>query len=99
MDVHRQEAKLRWFHVVPPPHPQITEDIMGLVSARSLSRLTLQIHGLSPLGGETGSVPRITLSKTEEQPEVSSQGSVDGDALDLHLCPHRHFLALLGGQR
>lgn len=34
MDVHRQEAKLRWFRV-PPPTLKITEEIMGLASARN----------------------------------------------------------------
>lgn len=68
MDIHRQEAKLRWFHV-PPPTLKM-EEIMGLASARNCPAQHCKFMGLSPLGGETGSVPRVTLFKAEEKAEV-----------------------------
>lgn len=66
MDIHRQEAKLRWFHV-PPPTLKIIEEIMGLASARIVLPSTANSWAESPLGGETGSAPRVTLFNTEEQ--------------------------------
>ena len=52
MDIHRQEAKLRWFHV-PPPTLKIKEEIMGLASARNCPAQHCKFTRLSPLGGET----------------------------------------------
>ena len=79
MDIHRQEAKLRWFPV-PPPTLSITKEIMGLASARNCPAQHCKFTGLSPLGGETQSVPRvITLFKAKEKAEVSwSHRAVDG---------------------
>lgn len=58
MDIHRQEAKLRWSHV-PPPTLKINKEIMGLASARNCPAPHCKFTGLSPVGGETVSVPRV----------------------------------------
>lgn len=63
MDIHRQEAKLRWFHV-PPPTLKINKGIMGLASARNCPAQHCRFTGLSPLGGETlGQRPGYPFSK------------------------------------
>ena len=57
MDIHRQEAKLRWFHV-PPPTLKINKEIMGPASARNCPAPHCRFTGLSPVGVRL-SVPRV----------------------------------------
>lgn len=56
----------------PSPHPQNYQRNHGTCECQRLSCPTLQIHGAKSIRrGDSGPVPRVTLFRAEEKPEVS----------------------------